>query len=222
VGRPVRPLALLGLAFVAWALRQGRPRAARARLAGAAGAVVALAYLPHVAAVGLRVLGYLPGYLREERYDEGGRYLLAGLLGLPAGLTAFLAAAGLAAVAGWVLLRRPALPVGCAAVLGALLLAVTPVQPWYALTLLAVAAVAGAPAWAAVAVAGYPYFFAVILDSPHAVAIGRVSYGLALVAVVLGSRFYARPSATRGSDEDRQGSGDARVGRERVHGVLGR
>jgi hypothetical protein len=70
--------------------------------------------------------------------------------------------------------------------LGALLLAATPVQPWYAVTLLAMAAVAVRPAWSAVAVAGYPYFFAVLLDSTHAVTIGRVSFGLALTVVVLG------------------------------------
>ena len=65
------------------------------------------------------------------------------------------------------------------------------------MTLLAVATVAAAPAWSVVAVAGYPYFFAVLLDSPHAVAIGRVSYGLALVVVVVGRRLYT-PRSTKG------------------------
>lgn len=177
--------ALLGLAFIA--VTGARRRTWLVRAGGAAAAVVALAYLPHVAAVGLRVLGYLPGYLQEEGYDEGSRYLLAGLLGLPAGLTAVVAGAGVAAVAGWVLLRRPPVPRGAAALLGALLLAATPVQPWYAVTLLAVAAVAAAPTWSAVAVAGYPYFFAVLLDSPHAVAVGRASYGVALLVVAGGA-----------------------------------
>jgi hypothetical protein len=186
---------------------------------GAAAAVVAVGYLPHVAAVGLRVVGYLPGYLREERYGEGGRYLLAGLLGLPAGLTAALAALGVAGVAAWALLRRPEVPRGCAALLGALLLAVTPVQPWYAVTLLAVATVAVAPMWSAVALAGYPYFFAVLLDSPHAVAIGRVSYGLAVVAVVAGARFKAPVGGKRPSDEDPGGVGGRRGDHDGVHGL---
>ena len=209
--------AVLGLAVVASLRRRDV-----VRVASAAAAVVAAAYLPHVAAVGLRVLGYLPGYLREERYDEGGRYLLAGLLGLPAGITAFVAAAGVVAVAVWLLRRRPPPPEACTALFGALLLAVTPVQPWYALTLLAVATVARAPAWSALALAGYPYFVAVILDSPHASAIGRVSYGLALVAVALGSRFYTRPSARRETDEVREAVGGRGHLRDGVHGVRGR
>ena len=100
--------AVLGLAFVAvTGLRR-----AGARFVGAAAAVVVLGYLPHVAAVGLRVVGYLPGYLREERYAEGGRYLLAGILGLPAGVTAALAALGVLGMAGWVLRHRPEVPRG--------------------------------------------------------------------------------------------------------------
>jgi hypothetical protein len=178
--------AVLGLAFVAVLLARRRAVPA-VRFVAAAAAVVALGYLPHLIAVGLRVLGYLPGYLREERYEEGGRYLLAGLLGLPAGPTALVAAAGVAGIAGWVLLRRPVTPRGCAALLGGLLLAVTPVQPWYAITLLAVATIAALPRWSAVVVAGYPYFFALLLDSPHTVAIGRLSYGLALVVILAGS-----------------------------------
>lgn len=178
--------ALLGLALVVAAGRWARPWVVR--VVAAAGGVVALAYLPHMAAVGPKVIGYLPGYLKEEHYDQGGRYLLAGLLHLPAGPTGAVAFAAVGAVALWVLARRPPAPEGATLLLGALLLAVTPVQPWYAVTLLALAAVAARPAWAAVAVAGYPYFFAVILDSPRAVAIGRLSYGLALVAVAISYR----------------------------------
>ncbi len=60
-------------------------------------------------------------------------------------------------------------------------------QPWYAVTLLAVATVAARPAWSAVAVAGYPYFFALILDYPTQVTVGRRAYGLALLVVVGGA-----------------------------------
>lgn len=208
--------AVVGIALV---VALARRRRELFRLAGAFAGVVALAYLPHVASVGWKVLGYLPGYLREERYDQGGRYLLAGLLGLPPALTAALAVAAVAGAAAWVLRRRPDAPKGAAVMLGALLLAVTPVQPWYAVVLLAVATVAAAPAWTAVALAGYPYFFAVLLDSPHAVAIGRLSYGVALIVLVAGRRLYTPPSATRESDEDRQGAGRGRAERLGVHRV---
>ncbi|MCA1692410.1 MAG: glycosyltransferase 87 family protein [Actinobacteria bacterium] len=172
--------ALLLLAFCRTSFR--RKSGVLVAWAAAAG-VVAAGYLPHVVGVGSRVLGYLPGYLREEQYGSGGRYLVAGLLGLPAGATAVVAFAGVAAVVVWVAVRQPPPPQAAAALFATLLLATTPVQPWYAATLLAVATVAARPAWAAVTAAGYPYFFAVILDAPSQVAIGRVSYGVALAVV---------------------------------------
>ena len=52
-------------------------------------AVTALAttiatYVPHVIAAGTLVLGFLPGYLNEEGFDDGqGRYAVLGLV-LPA------------------------------------------------------------------------------------------------------------------------------------------
>jgi hypothetical protein len=81
--------------------------------------------------------------------------------------------------------------------------------------------VAARPAWSAVALAGYPYFFAVLLDAPHAVAIGRLSYGLALVVLVAGRRLYTPGATRRESDEDRQGAGGRRVERHGVHRVRG-
>jgi hypothetical protein len=62
------------------------------------------------------------------------------------------------------------------------------VQPWYAVTLLALATVAAQPFWAAVVVAGYPYFWAVILGHQQARTIGSVTYALALVVVLRGWR----------------------------------
>ncbi|MDP9436575.1 MAG: DUF2029 domain-containing protein, partial [Actinomycetota bacterium] len=108
-------------------------------------AVVVVSYLPHALALGGDVLGYLPGYLQEEEYAGGDRYLLLrplGLTGLPATVVA--AAAGLA-VAGLVLRRaRAAAPEDdlsphAALLLGAALLLATPVQPWYGLPLTALA-----------------------------------------------------------------------------------
>ena len=67
-----------------------------------------------------------------------------------------------------------------------MLLLATPVQPWYALLLLALVVLTGD--WWAVplAAAAYPLFFATILDGP-AVPLGRLSYGVAgLVALSAG------------------------------------
>jgi hypothetical protein len=155
------------------------------RAGAAAAAISGLLYLPHVLAVGAKVLGYLPGYLREEHYSGGGRFLVAAALHIPAQLAGAVSVGAVVAAMAWVLIRRPPAPVGIAAVLGTLFLAASPVQPWYATALLAVAALAGRPRWIPVVLAGYPYFFAVILASPHAAVIGEASYTLAASAVVV-------------------------------------
>lgn len=147
-------------------------------------AVAALAYLPHVVAVGWRVLGFLPGYLVEEDYADGGRFLIASAVGLPPWAAGVVSAVAVVAVLAWVVIRRPPPPVASAVLLGAGLLAASPVQPWYAVTLLAVATVAGQWRWVAVLAAGYPYFFAIVLDFPHTEGLGQLTYGAALVTVV--------------------------------------
>jgi hypothetical protein len=172
-------------------------------------AVVVVSYLPHALALGGDVLGYLPGYLQEEEYAGGDRYLLLrplGLTGLPATVVA--AAAGLA-VAGLVLRRaRAAAPEDdlsphAALLLGAALLLATPVQPWYGLPLTALAALAVRPAWLAVPAAAYPAFFAVVPDgpSPEATRIGSAAFAAALVAVVVAQVRRRRPSADHGQPE---------------------
>jgi hypothetical protein len=168
-------------------LSRARPWRSLARATGAAAALAVLAYGPHVAAVGVRVLGYLPGYLREEHYDHGERFLLLGAAGFSGWIADAAAVAALVAALAWVLWRRPPLPAGAGVLLVALFLTTTPVQPWYAGSLLAVVAIAAWPWPVAVVVAGYPYFFAVILNSPYRVGLGRVSYGAALVLLVSSS-----------------------------------
>jgi hypothetical protein len=182
-------LALVGVGTRGWI--------AVARAGLTAAGVVALAYADHVARVGVHVLGYLPGYLTEEHYTTGGRFLLASLARVPIGSAAAVSAGFVAAACVGVWWRRPPPPAAAALVLGAVLLAASPVQPWYAVSLLAVATVAGRPGWAGVVVAGYPYFFAVILADRHAAGIGQLAYGTALAVVVAGAAVAARPSAAR-------------------------
>jgi hypothetical protein len=180
--------ALLVVALVAASADRRR---ALLRVGGAAVAVVVLGYLPHVLQVGTRVVGFLPGYLREEQYDGAGRYLVAGALGIPGSLAAVVSWMAVGAACVWVWTRRPPGPTGAAVLLGTLLLAASPVQPWYAVTLLAFASLAVEPRWGAVVIAGYPYFCAVILLHPHRTGIGQLAYGLAAGAV-------AAPSLLRG------------------------
>ena len=161
------------------------------RVVSAFAAVCVVSYLPHVLAVGWDVVGYLPGYLQEEDYGDGGRYLLLrplGLDGLPATLVAALV--GLAVVA--VVLRsvrRDPYDVAAPAtlLLGAALLVATPVQPWYGLPLAALAALAVRPVWLAVPAAAYPAFFAVVPAGPSdgAARLGSACFGAALLLVVL-------------------------------------
>ncbi|MEX2290010.1 MAG: glycosyltransferase family 87 protein, partial [Mycobacteriales bacterium] len=161
------------------------------RVLGAFVAVVVVSYLPHVLAVGWDVLGYLPGYLREEDYVEGGRYLLLrplGLSGLPATLVAGAAGLGVLTVVLRAVRARPddvAFP--ALLLFGSALLLATPVQPWYGLPLAALAVLAARPAWLAVPAAAYPAFFAVVPDgpSPGASRTGSAAFALALVAVLV-------------------------------------
>jgi hypothetical protein len=134
-----------------------RPRRIVATL-GPAVAVVALSYVPYVLASGPSVIGYLPGYLKEERYEEaadGNRYAVLRLL-LPDSWAPYAAIALLALVAVLVLrhgdARRPW--DGALVVSGAFLLLLTPGYSWYALLVVALAAMAGRPEWLGTALAG--------------------------------------------------------------------
>ena len=178
--------ALLVLAIAAGA--PGRRSRTLVRTGGTALAVCIAGYLPHVAAVGGKVIGFLPGYLREEHYAGAGRYLVAGALHVPGGLAGPLSVLVLAGAAAWVWVRRPPAPLGAAVLMGTLLAVASPVQPWYAVSLLAFATLAVSPQWAAIVAAGYPYFFAVILISPHQTGIGQLSYAAAVAVVALATR----------------------------------
>ena len=167
------------------------------RTGGAALAVCIAGYLPHVLAVGSKVIGFLPGYLREEHYDGAGRYLVAAALHIPGGLAGPLSGLALAGAAVWVWARRPPAPLGATMLMGTLLVVASPVQPWYAVTLLAFATLAVEPQWAILVAAGYPYFFAVILLQPHRIGIGQLAYGLAALCCASWAPRRRKASAAR-------------------------
>ncbi len=164
-------------------LRRRRPLAVIC--AGVVATVIV--YVPHVLAVGSGVIGFLPGYLQQEGYANGTRFVLIGLL-VP-GKWAFLAAfAILAAVALAVLLRGdPDRPWRGAVVMTSAALAVTtPPFPWYAMLLVMLVAFDGRVEWLGFAVVRYlavhsplPGVHVPVLD------VERAGYGLALAVVAV-------------------------------------
>jgi Glycosyltransferase family 87 len=163
-------------------LRRGGGRRGALRLVAAAAGVVVVGYLPHVFAVGGHVLGYLPGYLHEENYDSGSRFLLVGLLGLGTGVTEALAVLLVATALLVVAVRssrgQDSPASGALAVLGVVFLVVTPSQPWYALLLVCVSLLTGRLEWIAVAVAPYPLYVVALIHQNSQLA-GRISFGFA-------------------------------------------
>ncbi|MCA1711357.1 MAG: glycosyltransferase 87 family protein [Actinobacteria bacterium] len=171
-----------------------RDRGKRVQGTAVFAAVCVTSYLPHLLAVGTRIVGYLPGYLQEEDYSTGTRYLLLGLVGLRGAVATAAAVLLLAGIGIWAL--RTTLPLRAAAVrlMAATLLVVTPVQPWYAVLLLALATLSRAWAVVPLTVAAYPVYFGAVLDGPYEVY-GRISYAVAAVAVVAGYRLRSNRSA---------------------------
>ena len=144
-------------------------------------AVVALSYLPYALASRGSVFGYLSGYLQEEGYDAPSARERYGVLRLvvPDSWAPFAAVAVLALVC-WFVLRRgdPERPwAGALLVSGSLLLLLTPAYSWYALLVVALAAMDGRWEWLGVALAGAVAY----LYGPSTLA-----YGLATAAVVAG------------------------------------
>jgi hypothetical protein len=193
-GRLARPLAggaLLALAIwtkvtpvlVAPAVLRRR----RAALIGAAAFATAVVYLPHVLAVGSRVIGFLPGYLHQEGYADGTRFLLVGLL-FP-GRSAFPAVFAVLAAVALIVLRRgdPDQPWRGALVMTGVALAVaTPPFPWYAMLAVMLVAFDGRVEWLSFAMVRY---FAVSQPLPDVqvpvVDAERVGYAVAVAIVAV-------------------------------------
>ena len=155
---------------------------------GAAAAVVVLAYVPHVAAAGTDVIGYLPGYLHEEGYNSGTRLLLLGVV-LPHPVDTVVGVALLAAAAVWTWRRSdPDAPERSAVTLvGLAFLVTTPAYGWYAGLLLALAVRARRLEWVPVALA--PTFVYLVRGevskaSWYGSTIYAVAGGLTLLAIL--------------------------------------
>jgi hypothetical protein len=144
-------------------------------------------YLPHVLAAGSRVIGFVPGYLQQEGYSNGTRFLLLGTL--VHGKLGLLAAFAVLAVTGLLVLWRtdPDQPWrGALVMTGAALAVTTPPFPWYTMLLVMLVAFDGRAEWLAFAMVKY---FAVGEPLPGVrvpiAAIERDGYAAALAVVVL-------------------------------------
>ena len=153
---------------------------------------LAVVYLPHVLVAGSLVLGYLPGYVREEGYDGRTRFAMLRVL-LPEAWA--VGAAVVIAVTTAILAARhtdPRRPWDTATwLLGVALLLACPPYAWYALPLVACVALSRRWEWLAVALAGYPVYLADDYAGPgHAVQ--EWSYGLAALVVIAGTMLRQR------------------------------
>jgi Glycosyltransferase family 87 len=152
-----------------------------------AATAVSLVYAPHVLAVGRKIVGFLPGYLKQEGYTSGSRFLIIDLL-FQQKVASGVAVVILGVVAYFVLrLSNPDQPWHGAVVMTAAALAVTtPAYQWYALLLVMLVALDGRPEWLAIAAGGYMAADPVLgkWTPPHAAAVG---YGAGLLIAILGS-----------------------------------
>lgn len=172
--------------------------------AAAAGATMAV-YLPHLLAVGSGVIGFLPGYLAEEGYSSGGRFVLLTLVA--PGRWATIAAVAVLAAAGLAVLRcaDPDRPWRSAVVMtGAALAVTTPWISWYSLLLVVLVAMDGRAEWLTLAAARY---LTPLHPLPHVTIFepGRTGYGcaVAIVATVSAARWMRRdPGHLETTDTD--------------------
>jgi alpha-1,2-mannosyltransferase len=148
-------------------------------IAGSVGAFLLL-YVPYVVADGIGVLGYLPGYLSEEGYESGDRFILLSLVA--PGAAATVLAAVLVLVVGLLVWWKsdPADPwVGQLVMIGTVMLIVTPRYPWYALLLIPMIAMTGRWEWLAVPLALTERLLIPSVD------LARVAVAVAIVVIVV-------------------------------------
>ncbi len=139
----------------------------------------AVLYLPYAVTTGIAVLGYLPGYLSEEGYDNGTRFTLLTLF-VPKAASLLVAAALLAITAGLVWWKtNPDSPwLGQLVMIGTTLLVVSPRYPWYALMLVPFIALSGRWEWF-----GVPLALTVRLLIPKQ-DVSQAAIAIAIVVIV--------------------------------------
>jgi len=151
----------------------------------------AVLYVPYVLTTGIGVLGYLPGYLSEEGYQDGSRFALIALVA-PGEAAIVIAGLLLAVIALLVFLKTDqASPwVGQLVMIGSTLLILSPRYPWYALLLVPFIALSGRWEWLAV-----PLALTLRLLVPS-LEVTQISIALATIVIIVVSVYRAGPGAT--------------------------
>ena len=166
----------------------------------ATAATFALTYLPHVLAVGGKVIGFIPGYLNEQGYDSGRGFLLLSLV-LPQSLCAPAAVLITAAAALAVYFRGDPLRPwrGATVMTGLALFLTTPGYGWYCVLLCALVALDGSVEWLALAVTSY------VTQAGNVAWLSNLTAqrtGYLVAAVVVGSGWALRERRRRGWAHD--------------------
>ena len=153
-------------------------------------AVFTLLYVPYLLASGFGVLGYLPGYLREEGYTSGTRFIMISMVA-PGEVALVVAGILILITAGLTWLRsNPDDPwLGQLVMIGVTLLIVTPRYPWYALLLVPMIAMTGRWEWLAVPLALTERLLIPSVD------VARLTVTLAIVLIVAMTIHRAGPGA---------------------------
>ena len=174
-------------------------------VAAAASSASIAVYVPHLLAVGSKVIGFLPGYLRQENFTSGTRYGIIGLF-VTGPLASAVAVLILAAVALAVLqFGDPDRPWQGAVVMTAAALAVTtPRFQWYAVLLVVLVAIDGRPEFLAFAAGAY-YAAEPLMGryTPPYRFIDAIAYGVP--TLVVAAAWLARRNLAR-RDPARRGS----------------
>jgi hypothetical protein len=155
-------------------------------------AAFTLLYVPYVLASGIDVIGFLPGYLGEEGYGSGKRFVLLTAFA-PGPVAAVIAAVVIVGTAVIVWLRaNPDDPwLGELVLIGVVLLTLSPRYAWYALLLVPMIAMTGRWEWLAV-----PLALTERLLVPS-VPLARLTIFFAVVAIIGGVIVRMGPDARR-------------------------
>lgn len=152
----------------------------------------ALLYVPYVLASGFEVIGYLPGYLSEEGFDDGSRFaLLTLLLPGPAALVVALAIVAVVAALCWWKADPDAPWTAQVVLVGTILIVVSPHYAWYALLIIPFIVLSRRWEWLAV-----PFALTLCLLI-NGIEVVRFSLAGALVIVVAGWWIRRRPAAAQ-------------------------